>query len=343
MNSQSDEFRNILISLPKTEIHVHLEAMARAESIWTLWQKNKISMDGVRNLDDLRRRFQIKTLDEFIGVFINIVQNSFRTESDFSYLINDAGEYLKNNNIVYAEVFFAPTKFIKMGFSFPKIIETLSGGAQSIRQKYGIEIKYLIDVSRTFGMENAMSNLNLTLEHRSPDVIGIGLGGAEASGPARDYAEVYQKARDSGLHVAAHSGEDMGPEAVWETINCLKPERIGHGISAVQDKKLMEYLAEKQIPLEVCPTSNLFTRKYVSEISKHPVKTFYDNKLFVTINSDDPTLFSTSLIDEYMLLYDNGIFTQEEILSLMINNINAAFLPQNKKAELRSYYENSGN
>jgi len=331
---QSGEFRKILLSVPKTEIHLHLEALASVDSIWTLWQKNNLLTADIQTKEDLLRRFQITTLDEFIDVFINIIQNCFRTEDDFMYLINDTGEYLKNNNIVYSEIFFAPTKFVKMGFSFSKMAEILTAGADLIHNQYGIEIKYLIDVSRTFGPENAMANLDLTLEHRSDAIIGIGLGGAEAAGPARDYTEVFKKAREHGLHVVAHSGEDMDWEAIRETIDCLNPERIGHGISAIQNAQLLSDLAERKIPLEICPTSNLFTRKYVSAIEEHPVKSFFDNKLFVTINSDDPSLFSTSLVDEYMLLYNNGIFSQKEIFALLKNNINASFLPDAKKKEI---------
>ncbi|MDR0539285.1 MAG: adenosine deaminase [Spirochaetaceae bacterium] len=330
---QSAVFRKMLLSLPKAEIHLHLEALITVESLWKLRQKNALNYQGVQTKEDLYKKFNISTLNEFIDVFINIIQNSFKTEDDFSYLLEDAGKYLKNNNIVYAEVFFAPTKFIKSGFSFPQMIETLTNGARLIQQKYGIELKYLIDVSRTFGVDNAMANLNLTLEYRTDAILGIGLGGTESS-PAKEYAAVYQKAREYGLHVVAHSGEDMGPEAVWDVIQFLQPERIGHGISAAQDKKLVDYLAERRIPLEICPTSNLFTRKYVSKIEGHPVKLFYDNNIFVTINSDDPTLFSTTLVDEYMLLYTNGVFSAAETAALLKNNIYASFMPAEKKDAL---------
>jgi len=333
-NRRSSKFREILLSLPKTEIHLHLEGLASVDTIWALWQKNKLFSADIQTKEDLLRRFQITTLDEFIDVFINIIQNSFRTEGDFAYLINDAGEYLKNNNIVYSEIFFAPTKFLRMGFSFPKIVEILTEGAYSIHNRYGIEIKYLIDVSRTFGAENAMNNLNLMLEYKSDAIIGIGLGGAEKLGPSKDYAEVFKKARKHGVHFVAHSGEDMGWKQIGETLIHLAPERLGHGISAIQNPKLVKYIAEKRIPLEICPTSNLFTRKYVSEIETHPVKQFYENNLFVTINSDDPALFSTSLVDEYMLLFNKGIFSQNEILALIKNNIYASFLPEDKKNTL---------
>ena len=151
-SGQSSKFKEILLSLPKTEIHLHLEGLVSFDSIWALWEKNKLVSGDIRTKEDLLRRFQIKTLDEFIDVFINIIQHSFRTEDDLTYLINDAGEYFKKNNIVYSEIFFAPTKFLNSGFSFPRIVEILTEGANSIHNKYEVEIKYLIDVSRTFGI-----------------------------------------------------------------------------------------------------------------------------------------------------------------------------------------------
>jgi len=132
----------------------------------------------------------------------------------------------------------------------------------------------------------------------------------------------------------AHSGEDMGCEEIGDAIIYLNPERIGHGTSAIQNQELINFIADCKTPLEVCPTSNLFTRKFVTNIDNHPVKQFYENNILVTINSDDPSLFSTSLVDEYMLLYKKGIFSQNEILDLIKNNIYATFLTEDKKDSL---------
>ncbi|MDR2520965.1 MAG: adenosine deaminase [Spirochaetaceae bacterium] len=324
-------FNKILQTLPKTEIHLHLEALATVDTIWALMEKNHLIYDGITVKEDLARKYQIKTLDEFVQVFINIVQNSFKTESDFSYLLADTGVYLKENNIEYAEVFFAPSKFVRSGFDFEKMLQTLTDGAEAIARSCGAQLRYIIDVSRTFGPVNAMRNLELTLAHKSPAVIGIGLGGAEASGPAKDFEAVFQRAAEAGLHVVAHAGEDAGPHSIWDALNLLHVERIGHGVSALEDEELMNYLAKHQIPLEICPTSNLFTRKYAKTIEQHPVRAFFDKNLFITVNSDDPALFSTSLTGEYMLLYKNGLFSQDEIVRLIKNNVTATFLPEDRK------------
>ncbi|MCK5202051.1 MAG: adenosine deaminase, partial [Spirochaetales bacterium] len=186
-------------------------------------------------------------------------------------------------------------------------------------------------VSRSFGPENAMNNLNLVLKHKKPSIIGIGLGGAEIKGPAEDYKEVFEIARNTGLKVVAHAGEDVGPESIWSSIKDLKVSRIGHGISAIQDDKLMDYLEETQLPLEICPMSNIFTKKYVSSYKNHPIRKFYDRGMYVTVNTDDPTIFGMELIDEYFNLLDNDIFSLSEIFGLIRKNLYATFLTEPEK------------
>lgn len=327
-------FKTLLLKLPKTEIHLHIEGTATAETIWTLMKKNNFNIKDIKKKSDLIKKFQITTLEEFLDVYINVIQSSLSSEKDLEYLVFDTGEYLKSNNIVYAEMFFAPSKFIQMGFDFKKMITILDSGASKIFKKYKIELKFLVDVSRSFGLENAMNNLDLVLKNPVKSVIGIGLGGSETNGPARNFVSVFEKAASKGLHVVAHTGEDVGPESVWDTVKLLKAERIGHGISSILDTKLMDYLKEKQIPLEICPTSNLFTGRYTKTVETHPVKEFFKQGLYTTINTDDPTLFSVGLIDEYMMLLNKKIFSEKEIISLIKNNIYATFLPKAKKDKL---------
>ncbi len=334
LTREQKDFKTLLLRLPKTEIHLHLEGTASVETIWSLMKKNNLNHTDISNKEDLKKKFQITNLEEFIDLFINVIQSSFSTENDIEYLINDAGEYLKKSNTVYSEIFFAPSKFVSMGFDFGKMIKILEKGTRTIMDRHGIEVKYIIDVSRSFGFDNAMANLDLVIDNPSESVIGIGLGGSETKGPARDFKQVFEKAVSHGFHVVAHAGEDVGPESVWDALNLLKAERIGHGISSILDEKLMKYLEEKQIPLEICPTSNLFTRKYAQSLEEHPVRKFFDRNMNVTINTDDPTLFSVNLIEEYMTLYNKRIFTGSEIVKLIKNNIYATFLPDAKKDKI---------
>jgi adenosine deaminase len=332
--------RALLLAIPKTEIHLHLEALATVDTIWALMKKHDITLSDVDTKDDLRRKFQITSLNEMIDIFINVIQNCFRNDEDIALLIDDACEYLKRNNIIYAEIFFSPSMFIKNGLSFESMIGILNAGIQDLKKKENIEIKLIIDISRTFGVKNAENNLNLTLSNPVDSVIGIGLGGAEEQGPAEKFKKIFAKAIKNDLHVVAHAGEVVGPESIWSALRNLNAERIGHGISAIQDDKLMDELREKRIPLEICPTSNLFTQKYVKQLEEHPIRAFYDRDLLITVNTDDPTLFGIDLIDEYMKLTNKGFFEPAEIIMLVKNNLYSSFLPQDSKDQIWSSAEN---
>ncbi len=326
-----NNYRKILEEIPKTEIHLHIEGMASIDTIWSLKEKHNLSLPGITSKQDIYDRFKIKNLDEFIDLFLNVIQNCFREEHDLDYLIKDTRDYLERNNIFYAEVFFAPSKFVMNGFSFGDMMTHLDNGASMIKKKDNREVKFFIDVSRSVGPENAMKNLKLTLDNPKESVIGIGLGGIESKGPAEDYTEVFRIARENGLKVLAHAGEVVGPPSIWSALNNLKVTRIGHGISAKEDEKLEEYLKENKIPLEICPMSNIFTRKYVSSYEDHPIRHFYDKGLYVTVNSDDPTIFGTELNDEYYNLLTHNIFTLEEVFILIKNNLYATFMDKKTK------------
>jgi len=325
------KLRSLLLEIPKTEIHLHLEALASVDTIWTLMKKHDISFDDISSKDDLKQKFQTTSLDEFLDLFINVVQNCFRTEEDVDLLIEDARNYLTRNNIAYAEIFFAPPKFLQNGLNFAEMVGRLEAGSKSLSKDSKVDTKFIIDVSRSFGLENAQTNLDLTLKHLNDSIIGIGLGGAEETGPAKDYADVFSAAISEGLHVVAHAGEVVGPESVWDALTILKAERIGHGISSIQDDKLVAYLAEHQVPLEVCPTSNLYTQKYVHVLEEHPIRPLYDRGVNVTVNTDDPTLFGIDLVDEYMRLTNKGFFKTDEIIELARRNTYATFLPKKRK------------
>lgn len=341
LSKEQKRFKGLLLEIPKTEIHLHLEGLASVDTIWQLMSEHQIPVNGVNSKGDLQGKFQIKSLDEFIALYIDVIQNCFQADRDFDYLIGDARDYLRRNNIVYAEIFFAPTKFMLNGLAFESMMEKLEKGARQLQEQDGVVVRYIIDVSRSYGAENAMRNLDLTIKSRSERIIGIGLGGAELHGPAKDYRKVFEKAVAEGLRVVAHAGEDVGPQSVWDAVKLLKVSRIGHGISSIEDESLMDYLAEKQIPLEVCPTSNLFTRKYATTLKNHPIRAFFDHGLNVTVNTDDPALFGVDLVDEYMKLYTNDIFSESEIIQLLKNGVFATFLTDPEKESLWSRAEKS--
>ena len=232
------EFKKFILAVPKAELHLHLEAVISLDGVKKLY-KNKFDKEMTEQ--EQVELFSYDDLNGFIQSFLKI-QGMYKTVQDFELVFDELEKYLVENGITYTEVFFAPSAFLKMGFSYADMVQIFHKKIVEIKEKTGIIIKLLMDVSRTFGCENAMNNYNLLKEFPCEDVIGIGLGGAESKGPAKEFAPVYEQALKDGFKAVAHAGEDVGPESIWDAINYLHAQRIGHGVTAIQDEKLMEEL-----------------------------------------------------------------------------------------------------
>ncbi len=325
--SLRDEFYESFRKIPKAELHLHIEAVISVDSIKKLYAKK----NGCELSDDkLKEIFGYSDLNGFIDAFLQ-VQDMFSSVDDFDLVFADLEKYIIDNGISYCEAFFAPSAFLKKGFDFAEMMRNYQKNVRKIKKNTGVTVNLLLDVSRTFGPEVSEKNLDLLLENRIPEVIGIGLGGAESKGPAKEFGHVFERARQNGLKTVAHAGEDTGPQSVWDTINILHAQRIGHGTSCAEDDRLMDTLASMRLPLEVCPTSNVFTKKYVDSIENHPIRLFFDKKIVVTVNTDDPLFFRVSLIDEYWNLYSKAKFTKEELVQIIINSFNASFISDEEK------------
>jgi adenosine deaminase len=212
---------------------------------------------------------------------------------------------------------------------FPAIFEGLERGRQRGEKDFGVSLLWIFDAIRQFGAEKAQNVLDLAIQFRDRGVAAFGIGGDEAAGPPEWFTGVYARAAEQGLHLTAHAGESVGPDSIWGALN-LKVERIGHGLTAGQDAELVEELAERQIPIEICVTSNLRTG-CCPELAQHPVRRYFDQGLMLTLNSDDPAMFRTSLVEEYALVQDAFGFTDEHLRELARNSFEASFLPPDKK------------
>lgn len=324
---EKKEFYDLLKAVPKAELHLHSEAVVSRNTVKALYKKTSGKEMSPQEMKDL---FSYNDLAGFLKSFIQI-QLFFSKAEDFSLVIKDLSDYVKKNNIVHCEAFLSPTNIMKKGISFHDLISVFSEGIDQIQQKQGKTVKLLIDVSRSFGLDNAMHNLDLVLEEKNPHIIGIGLGGDEKKGPAKEYQKVFDKAVKNGLHTVSHAGEDVDSQSIKDSIKYLHSERIGHGISAAYDKEFMKQLKETKLPLEVCPTSNLFTKHFVSKMKDHPVRELYDNGVNVTLATDDPTFFKVSIIDEYYNLYSKLNFSLAEIKKIIINGFKSAFITEAEK------------
>ena len=324
-----EKFYKFLKKIPKAEIHLHSEALISKEIATEILSKKNPKYKDKKAVEKL---FSYNDLKGFINLFL-LLQNSFEKITDFEKLFKNISPYLKRNGIVYSELFFSPSNFIKNGINFKDMIEVFINEVKRIKEKENVDIKILIDVSRTFGLENARRNLEAAIKCNCNTIIGIGLGGDEQKGPAKDFKEVFQKAKAHGFHRVAHAGEDVGPESIWSAINDLDAERIGHGISSIYDDKLINYLVKNQIPLEICPTSNIFTKRFVKKIEDHPIKELFQKNVLVTLNTDDPAFFNVELLDEYWNLYSKLNFSLDDIKKVIINGFKVSFISDNLKKE----------
>jgi len=247
----------------------------------------------------------------------------FHSADDLRLLIRGVLDGLGRQRIVYAEISISSPEYVDRGLPLAEIVACL----EEATAHPAVRVQWIVDLVRDFGPEHALRHLRELLALRSPAVVGITLGGSEDCYPQGAFGEVFALAREHGLRRSVHAGEALGPESVWSALKSLAPERIGHGVRAIEDPHLVEYLASHQIPLEVCPTSNIFTRAYPS-YDAHPAKRLFDAGLRLTINSDDPAFFHTTLAEEYAHLAALG-FTMEEIGELLRNGFRCAFLPQN--------------
>jgi adenosine deaminase len=323
--------------VPKVELHLHLEGAIPHEALWQLIQKYG-SDPAVPDIEALQRRFRYRDFPHFIETWV--WKNQFLREyEDFTLIAEAVAKNLAGQNIKYAEMFYSPLPFLQQGLETRKLTEAICTGLGRVKQ---IETALIMDFSRDSGVPDAEKNLGAVMELKKLGVIGVGLGGSEQKYPPELYTKIYEKARLMGFHTGAHAGEAAGPQSIWGAVRSLKVERIGHGTRAIEDETLMRYLAEKQIPLECCPLSNVCTG-VVKSIDFHPVKIFFDAGLLVTINTDDPAMFGNSLAQEYQLLEERLGFSRDEVRKLILNGVKASWLSTGRKKQLQETFINDEN
>ncbi|MCR4822987.1 MAG: adenosine deaminase [Treponema sp.] len=326
------EFYKFFKAIPKAELHIHIEAVMSKETIKKLYlKKNGIEFSD----EEMKKLFDYSDLNGFIAAFLQ-VQDLFTSVDDFDLIFEDLKNYLVRNGVVHCEAFFAPSAFIKKGFDYKEMCKNFEKNLKKIKDETGITVWLMGDVSRTFGLENAENNYKMFKANPFEGFIGIGLGGAESKGPSKDFGPVFEKALKDKYHAVAHAGEDVGPESIWDALKICHAQRIGHGITSVQDGELVKYLADQKIPVEVCPTSNVFTKKYVKKMSEHPVREMFDKGIPVTIATDDPIFFGAELLDEYWNLYSELNFSKDEIKKVILNSFEDSFLDEKSKEIFKS-------
>lgn len=330
MDEPSSDF---LRRLPKAELHLHLEGTVTPQTLVELSERHP---DGKLTLAQAKALYHYVDFSGFLLAFKAITER-LQTAADYELITYRMAQTLAAQGVVHAEVYVSVgVVYYWRRVEFEPLFEGMERARLQAERDFGISLLWIFDAVRHFGVEEAARVFHKAAEMRRqhPSVVGIGIGGDERRMAAEPFRDLYREAGEAGLRLTAHAGETIGPESIWGALN-IGAERIGHGLSAQDDAELMDLLAERQVPVEVCMTSNLRTGSCAT-LARHPVRRYFDGGLMVTLNSDDPALFGNDLLGEYRLAESHFQFTEEQLRELAGNSIEASFLtPERKVALLR--------
>jgi adenosine deaminase/aminodeoxyfutalosine deaminase len=318
--------------LPKAELHLHLEGAVEPATLLELRQQH----GDHATLADTEQLYRYHDFPSFLMAF-KAVSEHLRAAEDYELATYRLMQCLKEENVLHAEVYVAVGVCLYRKQDFAAIFEGLERGRARGTRDFGVSLLWIFDATRHFGVEEAQKVFELAVCYQDRNVVGVGIGGDEQKAPPELFRSVYGYAEDNGLRLTAHAGETGPPESVWGALN-LHAERIGHGFTAAQDADLIEELAYRQIPVEICLTSNLRTG-VCKAIGEHPAKSYFDQGVMITLNTDDPALFGTTLSREYQLAQETFGFTDEHLRELARNSFEASFLPAEKKVELLGLFD----
>jgi adenosine deaminase len=324
---------------PKAHLHAHLEGSILPETLLTLARRNGVALPA-DSVEGLRAWFTFRDFDHFIEIYLTITR-CLRTAEDYELIAYEFGVEMARQQIRYAEVTFSPSTHEALGVPFDTQFAGLTRGRERARAEFGVEMAWIFDIVRNIALERraqwAEYTLARAIEGMGDGVVALGLGGAEVGNPPEAFAQWFARAREAGLHCIPHAGETDGPASVWGAIRALGAERIGHGVRAIEDPALVDSLRERQIALEVCPTSNLRLGVYPS-YAAHPLRRLYEAGVPITINADDPPLFNTTLNDEVELLATAFGLSLDEIDAILLNGVRYSFLSPERKAALEAEF-----
>jgi len=322
----------VFIALPKAELHVHLEGSIAPSTVVELAARHGVTL----TIEETAPRYAPGTFGQFIENFIWIT-SFLRGPKDYALIARRFAESLRHQNVLYAEI------TLSIGVMFRRNQDPAANFAalrDAAAEVPGVQLKYIFDAVRQWGAPAAMEVARIAAELRSPDIIAYGIGGDELGLPTIDLRPVYEFVAAQGMHRLIHAGEIGGPEIVREAVELLGAERIGHGIGVMRDERTMDFIAARNIPLEICPTSNLRTGALARQIGRatagydqHPLPSFFRRGLPVTLSSDDPSMFETTVSDEYRHAHRMGL-APGELVSLAEASFHHSFLPPDEKSAM---------
>jgi len=319
--------KDLIAKLPKAELHLHIEGSLEPELMFSLAQKNTISLP-YKTIEEVKHAYNFTSLQSFLDIYYagaNVLIN----ESDFfdltwAYLLRCHAQ-----NICHTEIFFDPQTHTSRGIAFKTVIDGITKALQKGEQELGISSFLIMCFLRHLSEENAFETLKASLPFKDK-IIGVGLDSSEVGHPPSKFQRLFLECKKVGYKIVAHAGEEGDSSYIWEAINLLQVERIDHGIRCDEDESLVTLLIEKQIPLTVCPLSNVKLRA-VKNMQEHNILKLLRQGVLVTVNSDDPAYFGGYVNENYEAICDNLDLSKEELKTLASNSFKASFLSDERK------------
>jgi len=317
---------------PKVELHVHLEGTVQPETLLALAQKNGVALPA-SDAAGLRRWYTFRDFDHFVQIYGTICR-CLQTPEDFTRIVVEYGQQMAAHHIRYAEVTWSPTQHARGEAGFRALLDALNRGRTQAERELGVRMRWIPDIVRCVPDTAAQVAAWCASDAaRAGGVVALGLGGPEVGWPPERFADAFRAARERGLPGNPHAGETVGPASVWGALRDLRATRIGHGVRAVEDPALLAELARRGTPLEVCPTSNLCLGVAPS-YAAHPLRQLAEAGVCVTIHSDDPALFNTTLSDEYAHAAEDCGLPLARLEQAALDAARTSYLPPVEKAAL---------
>ena len=314
---------------PKAELHLHIEGTLEPEQMFALAKRNNIQIP-FKNINEAKKAYNFSNLESFLKIYYEGAKVLVK-EQDFFDLTWAYALKCKEDNIVHTEIFFDPQTHTDRGISFDIVINGIYKALQKAQKEFGLSFKIIMCFLRHLDEKEGFKVLDEALAHKDK-IYGVGLDSSETDNPPNKYEKLFKKAIKYGFITVAHAGEEGPPEYIWEALNLLNVKRIDHGVQCLKDEKLVEKLSENQIPLTVCPLSNIKLRVF-NKLEDHSLKKMLDKKLMVMVNSDDPAYFGGYLNQNLIETQAALNLSKNEVKTLLINSFKSSFLSEEKKKE----------
>lgn len=334
---------SFIAEIPKAELHLHIEGTFEPELMFEIAQRNKIKLKH-QSVEELKREYNFSNLQEFLTIYY-AGADVLLHEQDFYDLTWAYLQKAKEENIVHTEIFFDPQTHMQRGVSFKLILNGIHSALEDANKKLGITSRLIPNFLRHLSEEEAINTFKEALKFREL-ITGFGLDSSELGNPPSKFKNVFKSVRDEGFLPVAHAGEEGPAEYVWDSLRLLKVARIDHGVQSVEDELLLLELADKKIPLTVCPLSNL-KLQVIKEMKDLPLTTLLQHNIIATINSDDPAYFGGYLNENFKAVAESFKLTKKDIMKLAKNSFEASFLDKESKKKwckrVEEYYEENQN